>query len=272
MKAISLLFALVICMDAGISPASAGASPGFYPGGAEPWISDPAAFRAFLIRHKAKIDEINTLISKFKSEPRLHSCIGASVADCVASLALVFPVNTMFAPGAPSLNAPLDDEDVDVNGKRITAKTLSVILGPADAANPMLAMLNVDEKGRVETLYVVLPADPLMAGTAAEYDRTRIYEALAATMPGSCDLPDRQKVYQLVENELKPRSVPGTNVGDSAEGLKEASWEQTNGSLCGLPINLRTEVSSAVDRVTSENPHGMSKSTTLAIGAPAGSR
>ena len=45
---------------------------------------------------------------------------------------------------------------------------------------------------------------PLTARTFDDYERTKVYEAAVAVMPGTCDLQDRRKFYQFIENVMKP--------------------------------------------------------------------
>jgi hypothetical protein len=259
-----LIAALAIALSVGAtSVAGPAPKPDFYPGQASP-IYDNAAYKAFLAHNQAKLQQIGSLILLARANPPIRGCAGRPVFACIASLAQVYPIATEFAadPKLHEMNAPLDDADVDINGKPIPISSVSLrILG--DDIRIILLML--DDAGRVRSANVSLAGDPLRARTFDEYEATGVYEAAQAVMPGECDLGDRRKFYQLVENQMKPtRSISGgQDISDTALG--DHTRSETTAHLCGVILNIGLYTSVSTDDVTLENPHGVYANASLSV-------
>jgi hypothetical protein len=266
-RAVALALPLVA---ASISTAEAAdLPPGFYPGGAEPVILDRDAYKAFVARNQDKLQRIVQFITIIRANPQMKGCAGADKFVCIASLAQTFPIGSRFVadPKYRSQNAPLDDADVDINGKPIKANIMLTILHGQMGVDPLMAvMLDQNDDGKVTRVDVSLAGNPLSAKTFDDYEQTHVYEVALAIMPGTCDLTDRRKFYQFIENTLKPTLTGSHSVDASALAITDNNSMEVSGTLCGLPVSIRSMGTVSTDDVTLENPHGVSVSHWFTVG------
>jgi hypothetical protein len=247
--------------------------PGFYPGGAEVSIEDRSAYQAFLERYKAKIQQIGMDILIVRANPQTKGCVGATVAACIASIAQTMPVGSHFVADRryQSQNAPLDDPELDVNGKplRSAAIDLTILVGTMGIDPMRVVFLDQAANGTVDRVDVSVAESPLTARTFDDYERTKVYEAAVAVMPGTCDLQDRRKFYQFIENVMKPTEKGDHSLDATALAITDSSSLEATGHLCGLDVGIRTDASVSTDNVTLENPHGVSVNYWLSVAASA---
>jgi len=236
-------------------------------------IADQTAFRTFLDHNKAKIQQIGLAIVVVRANPAAKQCVGATVVVCVASLAQTMPVGSNFTadPRYQSQNAPLDDPDVDINGKPLPSAPigLRLLIGTLGVDPLRMVFLHQDSTGMVDRVDVSIVESPLSAKTFDDYERTKVYEAAVAVMPGTCDLQDRRKFYQFIENVMKPSEKGNHSLDATALAITDNSSLEATGRLCGLDIGVRADASVSTESVTLENPHGVSVSYWFSVAAPA---
>lgn len=246
--------------------------PDFYPGGAEPVITDKAAYKTFLEHNRAKIQQIGIAIAVMRANPQARGCIGATLTACIASIAQVYPVGSHFTadPRYQSQNAPLDDPELDINGKplRPPSINLTLLVGGHGPDSVRMVFLHQAADGTVDDVDIAIPDTPLRARTFEEYERTKVYEAATAVMPGSCDLSDRRAFYQFIENVMKPKVSGGHSVDASALAITDYNHVNATGQLCGLDLEVRDDALVSTDSITLENPHGVSVSYWLSVAKP----
>ena len=247
--------------------------PGFYPGGAEPVILDRDAYKAFVARNQDKLQRIVQFITIIRANPQMNGCVGADEFVCIASLAQTFPIGSPFVvdPKYRAQNAPLDDAGVDINGKPLKSHVMLTILHGQLGVDPLMAvMLDQNDDGKVTRVDVSLSGNPLSATTFDDYEQTHVYEVARAIMPGTCDLSDRRKFYQFIENTLKPTLTGSHSVDASALAITDNNSVEVSGTLCGLPVSIRSMGTVSTDDVTLENPHGVSVSHWFTVSSVAG--
>jgi hypothetical protein len=264
--------AAILALAASTTARAADPAPGFYPGGSEMAITDKAAYQAFLQHNKAKIDQIAVAIAVVRANPQARGCIDATVPACIATLAQVYPLGSRFTadPRYQSQNSPLDDPEVDINGKplRTPVISLTLLVGRLGVDPLREVFLAQAPNGSVDRVDISILDTPLRARTFEEYERTKVYEATTAVMPGSCDLSDRRAFYQFIENVMKPTLSGDHSVEASALAITDYTNLKATGQLCGLNLEIRQDDSVSTDDVTLTNPHGVSISYWLGVSKP----
>jgi len=245
-------------------------APGFYPGAAELQIDGGAAYKAFLERNKAKIERIALGISIVRANHGVRQCVGADIYVCISTLASILPIGSLYSTdigyGSTSF---LDDAEQDINGKLIKTGIvwMKVISGNAGSSRSRDVLISQGDDGKVTYVHLDLAGDPLFAKTLADYEQTHVYEAALATMPGTCEISDRRKFYQFIENTLKPTKTVSHDVDANAESITDSTQFKVAGKLCGLPVEIgRMHLVSSED-VSEENPHGSTVYTWWGIGS-----
>jgi hypothetical protein len=89
---------------------------------------------------------------------------------------------------------------------------------------------------------IVLPIDPELARTEAEYDKTFLYKIVSVLLGRKCPNLDKLALYRFYENELKPYEIVET------ETLKSGMFTRTRIKMhtdprpfCGVMFSLRRQ-------------------------------
>jgi len=183
--------------------------PGYYPGYADPGLTNIADYKAWAVQNEPRIDEIQGRIGAIREGRTAPGCIGEDRYTCVATLAQKFAIADYS--GKQSLVA---EPQYDVNGKPVTGSEFEFegyVPGP-DAAKhpdamswPTKFVLKIGRNARVSAVNVGLPLDPTGARTQAEYDDTDAYEAVSALTVKDCPTLSREDVAKWIENTVKPK-------------------------------------------------------------------
>jgi hypothetical protein len=116
---------------------------GFYPGQGTPYVRRryPEPFLRFLQRNAATIDEIDQGAAAGRANPSQRHCVGATLSECVSSMAAVIAIASTFSPIDEALEAPLGSSGVDINGRAIEqTPILRAYLGDSDVHLVVLQM------------------------------------------------------------------------------------------------------------------------------------
>jgi hypothetical protein len=239
--------ALAACVPTVLPPlGQIGSEPGYLPGrliGAAP------EDRAELAQYRQ--DNIDAIRDVWAREDRIRrgaepgGCIGEHVFTCVASLSQRLTVSDYWRE-ATLFRQP----GVDVNGKPLPPPLvlLSAYL-PAAAPTepgtkrPMIQIgIEADAERRVRNVSVLLPSDPMLQSTAADYARTGLYEVLAAVARPSCPNLQPLEVYRFFENEVKPqaRSI-GERKDKTLTDTTITRSSVANATYCGRKLYFQSE-------------------------------
>jgi hypothetical protein len=259
---IAIAVGLASCVTATGAAAVSESKPGFYPGALGLTEGDEAGAR-FLDHNKDRISHVNDLIEDIKSNPQHGGCIGKDIYSCIASLAQIYAVGTMFTPDEPSLEWPLDDQAVDVNGNAIPVRQGSVELlpGVGGVDTVQSVELHFDAAGKITSLEFILAASVMMARTQADYQRTGVYNAAKAALPSTCDIGDELSFYRFIENKMKTN--PSSDHDIDASGFSRSI--SATAPLCGIRASVQTSTLHSTDRITLDNPSGLSELDTFEL-------
>ncbi len=218
-----------------------GQPAGYYPGRAEPFGGDPAAYKAWLAKNETGVDEIQRRIVEIREKTRAPGCIGEDKSTCIATLAQRLTVADAFFLKGSNIFA---DTTYDVNGRPVTGSKIMFDAYPPDAKSTILNEdiyrhttfdLSLGRDGKVATVIASLPRDPTYARTQAQYDATGVYEVVAAVTAKTCPTLGRAEVARWVENTIKPRSRLGPKThGEGLQGRYTATdFFSPKTALCG---------------------------------------
>jgi len=141
-------------------------------------------------------------------------CIHTDLRRCMISLgsAFWFEMNLVTRQIARR-------NELDVNGR--TAHRDIVIDAKPPRSLEMfgltLTLATPAPNDEVVKVALTLPHDPELAHTAAEYDRTLLYDVVSVVLGSRCPSLDRMTLYRFYENSLKPLEVP--RIDTRTEGL-----------------------------------------------------
>src|SRR5271155_3796644 len=186
-----------------------GEPTGFYPGRGEDGHLE-AKYSAWLAKNQAGIADVQNRIVEIKSGARLPGCIGEDKYTCVATLSQRLTIADNWA----SQFSVFPEIKYDVNGKPINGSTVML-----DAYRPSAKalhdggvtqlILDVSPSGSISRITAMLPEarDPLLAHTQEDYDRTHVYEVVAALTAKTCPTLTRPEVARWIENVIKPTVI-----------------------------------------------------------------
>jgi hypothetical protein len=147
---------------------------------------------------------------QYSAEEAHAGCIRTDLRPCMISIgaALWFDMNVV-APEIAKRN------ELDVNGKSVR-RTISISAAAPghiiDRIGIILTLAAPAPNDTVVKAEVWLPADPEVAHTPSQYDKTYVYDAVAPLLGNRCPGLDRPTLYRFFENTVKPRETSKTVV------------------------------------------------------------
>lgn len=235
-----------------------GSPAGYYPGfemGVQEYQS--AAYQQWYDTNRLAIDDILAKIQQVKAGQIQPGCIARDVHTCVATLAQRLAVTDYYA-----ISRLYTPDKADVNGKVLFEHTTFLtgfLPGVRDSAmtRGLQIQIRLGDDRAVESVVAHLPADPFMAETQDEYDKTGAYEVIAAMTRNACPNLTRSEVARFIENDVKPKSgfTGETTTYDS--GITTANDKQVkNVKFCGLTLQFDSVYGQGTDLASLNNPHG----------------
>jgi len=166
-------------------------------------------------------------------------CLHTNLRPCMISLgsALWFDMKVV-APEIAQRN------ELDVNGKtaRRTIPITAAVPGHNERITIALTLASPAPNDQVVKIEVLLPEDPELAHTAAEYDKTFLYDTVSVLLGKACPRLDKTTLYRFYENSLKPRETIKT------EALKNGTVNRTKQTVdtdkvpfCGALFSLHRQ-------------------------------
>lgn len=191
--------------------------------------------------------------------PPRSQCIGHPVAECIAAAKAIY---TFDDDQVANDIAALDR--VDVNGAPLARRrSLNLFVKMSGRYSDDLFGISLNKANVVTGVQVQIDGNPELARSQDEYDQTKLYDALSAVLPTSCWNDDRVALYRFFENSMKPKIVKGRRTIE-ASGISYFD-KSTPVTLCGYHLTFISLLSESVDDVTLDNPHGVSRITTIDI-------
>jgi hypothetical protein len=164
-----------------------GEPAGFYPGRGEDG-NLGTEYSAWLEKNQAGIADVQNRIVQIRNGARAPGCIGEDKYTCVATLSQRLTVADNWAEADFNV---FPEIKYDVNGRPINGSTVML-----DAYRPNARalhdgglnrlILNITPNGSVSHITALLPHDPILAHTQEDYDKTQVYETVAAVTAKSC--------------------------------------------------------------------------------------
>jgi hypothetical protein len=184
-----------------------GEPAGFYPGRAIGG-NLGSEYSAWLAKNQTGIADVQNRIVEIKNGARVPGCIGQDKYTCVATLSQRLTVADDWADSDSNV---FPNVKYDVNGKPLNGS--SVMLSAFfpngrerhDGGETQL-ILTIDSGGSVSHITAMLPhdQDPLLAHTQEQYDKTQVYEIVAAVTARTCPSLSSPEVARWIENVVKP--------------------------------------------------------------------
>lgn len=183
-----------------------GEPAGFYPGRSEGHLE--SEYSAWLTKNQVGIADIQKRIVEIKNGARVPGCIGEDKYTCVATLSQRMTVADDWANKDSNV---FPEIKYDVNGKPVNGSLVMLSAyrpnGYAvhDGGQTQL-MLDVAPNGSVSHIMAMLPSarEPLVAQTQEDYDRTHVYDIVAAVTAKTCPALTSSEVARWIENVVKP--------------------------------------------------------------------
>jgi hypothetical protein len=248
----------VICGACSLSPGPRPGGPvtpvgqpaGYYPGLGASFVP-PAEIAAYQQKNQAGIADVQDRIVAIREGRRRPGCIGEDKYTCVATLAQNLAVTDDELAKA---NALFADVRNDVNGRSVNADRVNIVgLLPnrAGLGAPKTSFaLNVLPDGSVWSIEVTLPQLVELARTQEDYDKTGVYEVVAALASKDCPNLSRMDVDRWVENTVKP-SIQEKLDSASAKAAtrnnpaiqanrRRRTFESPKLALCGRTFQFKT--------------------------------
>jgi hypothetical protein len=217
-----------------------GEPAGFYPGRGE--IGNLGTeYSAWLAKNQTGIADIQSRIVEIRNGTRAPGCIGEDKYTCIATLSQRLTV----ADNWGSEFSIFPEIKYDVNGRPINGKTVML-----DAYRPNAKalhdggltqlMLDITPNGSVSRIDALLPHDPLFAHTQEEYDKTHIYETVAAVTAKTCPALASPEVARWVENIIKPGLTFGkeSHFDDGTTTGRASNIDTKKTAFCGRTFHF----------------------------------
>jgi hypothetical protein len=219
-----------------------GEPAGFYPGRGE-GASLGTDYSAWLTKNQAGIADIQSRIVEIKHGTRAPGCIGEDKYTCIATLSQRLTIADEWM----SETNVFPVIKYDVNGRPINGSTimLQAFLPDAKALHDggkTEVILDVTPQGSVSRIFALLAHDPLVAHTQEEYNKTQVYEIVAAVTMRACPALSKPEVAKWIENLIKPGITygkPGHLDDDMVSGRAEHS-ESKKTVFCGRTFQFNS--------------------------------
>jgi hypothetical protein len=221
---------------------------------------------ALTARSKEQADDVVQKLRSIEQNNLAPGCIRRSINECLASLSRTIAIKDDY-PGIK--NYVLGK--TDLSGQVIADKSVNfdgLIPGRKDAfteyAHEYLFKADVDPNLVVSKLEVSLPADPMAATSAEDYDKTGAFEVVDAIKPPTCDL-SRTAFYQGLENNLKKKARYSSEADIFDRRRRSIESRTPSETVCGLQLELTGAYGRSSDLRTSYNRRGNFGGATLTI-------
>lgn len=181
-------------------------------------------------------------------------CLGSQVTECLKTLSTILPhVSSDLQEMLVRFNS------TDVSGKPYAGERKVMVYGvlPGEARAISVA-LTLDVLNRVTFVDFTIPANPALANTEAEYDRTWIYTLASAVLPQTCEERNKMAFYRFFQDTVKPTfSVTGGDTYVSQGDAKDTVIQKSNFvKVCGLSMQYTRESGVATWAIDENNIEG----------------
>ncbi len=238
-----------------------GSPAGYYPGfgmGVQDIKRD--AYRQWYETNRSAINDILAKIQQIKTGQMRSGCVGRDTHTCVATLAQTLAVTDDYLVDVDSLYTP---DKVDVNGNVLFEHAIFItgflpgVRDPGMTTGVHLDIRLADNR-TVKSVAAALPADPFMATTQDDYDKTGAEEVIAAMTRNACPNLGKAELARFIENRAKPKArFTGETTTYDPNDIMTANDKQTkNVKFCGLTLQFDSVYGNSTDLASLNNPHG----------------
>jgi hypothetical protein len=225
-----------------------GEPAGYYPG-LGPMGPFGTDYTAWLAKNNAAIAEVRSRFAQIKDGSRTPGCIGEDKYTCVATFAQRIVIADDWRG---DLNL-FPEIKYDVNGTAVNGLSVMLYGFPPNGAmrredddiqNMTQFLIRLSPSGSVTTITAILPParDPLLSHTQEDYDKTHVYDVVAAVTAKTCPTLTSPEVARWIENVVKPTIIYAkeTTVDDGMSSGRARDFYSKKIVFCGRTFSFNS--------------------------------